>query len=150
MKTLQTLFALLICCYSFAQGTTQEEYNYVTKGYKIQQESGLDMKKGYSIKPLDVMVTGIVSSSNGFKTEANEAFVSASGLYRNAEVKPCAIIIKYYNRGKNFTEYFCIPSADAHETLWDAHLMRIKEFANDAKALIYECTIRTIAQLAKE
>lgn len=27
--------------------TTMEEYNYMTKGYKIQVESGLDMKKGY-------------------------------------------------------------------------------------------------------
>ncbi len=27
--------------------TTVEEYNYMTKGYKIQIESGLDMKKGY-------------------------------------------------------------------------------------------------------
>lgn len=27
--------------------TTMEEYNYMTKGYKIQIESGLDMKKGY-------------------------------------------------------------------------------------------------------
>ena len=29
--------------------TTEEEYNYLTKGYKIQVESGLDMKKGYSL-----------------------------------------------------------------------------------------------------
>jgi len=28
-------------------GTTLEEYNYITKGYKVQIESGLDMKKGY-------------------------------------------------------------------------------------------------------
>lgn len=27
--------------------TTMEEYNYMTKGYKIQIASGLDMKKGY-------------------------------------------------------------------------------------------------------
>jgi hypothetical protein len=27
--------------------TTMEEYNYLIKGYKIQVESGLDMKKGY-------------------------------------------------------------------------------------------------------
>lgn len=28
--------------------TTLEEYNYMTKGFKIQMESGLDMKIGYS------------------------------------------------------------------------------------------------------
>lgn len=32
--------------------TTQEEYNYLTKGYKIQITSGLDTKKGYEIKPI--------------------------------------------------------------------------------------------------
>lgn len=31
--------------------TTLEEYNYVTKGYKIQLESGLDMKQGYKFMP---------------------------------------------------------------------------------------------------
>ncbi len=30
--------------------TTLEEYNYLTKGYSIQVESGLDMKKGYTIE----------------------------------------------------------------------------------------------------
>lgn len=32
--------------------TTEEEYNYLTKGYKVQIESGLDMKKGYEFKDL--------------------------------------------------------------------------------------------------
>lgn len=32
--------------------TTMEEYNYMTKGYKIQIESGLDMKKGYFLKDI--------------------------------------------------------------------------------------------------
>lgn len=32
--------------------TTMEEYNYMTKGYKIQIESGLDMKKGYFFKDI--------------------------------------------------------------------------------------------------
>ena len=29
--------------------TTEEEYNYMTKGYRMQLEGGLDMKKGYII-----------------------------------------------------------------------------------------------------
>ena len=42
----------LLCCQLDsmlirAAATTMEEYNYMTKGYKIQTESGLDMKKGY-------------------------------------------------------------------------------------------------------
>ena len=31
---------------------TQEEYNYLTKGLKVQEESGLDMKKGYYFSKL--------------------------------------------------------------------------------------------------
>ena len=29
---------------------TQEEFNYLTKGLKVQEESGLDMKKGYVLQ----------------------------------------------------------------------------------------------------
>jgi hypothetical protein len=29
--------------------TTEEEYNYITKGYQIQLLSGLDIKKGYAV-----------------------------------------------------------------------------------------------------
>ena len=29
--------------------TTEEEYNYITKGYQIQLASGLDIKKGYAV-----------------------------------------------------------------------------------------------------
>ena len=30
--------------------TTQEEYNYITQGYREQEAKGLDMKSGYSFK----------------------------------------------------------------------------------------------------
>lgn len=129
--------------------TTQEEYNYVTKGYKIQIESGLDMKKGYSIKPIDASVSGIITTSNGFKTEVSEAQLQSSALYRDGEAKPCALIVTYFNRKRNFLEHLCIPSLDAHQTLWDAHFMRVKEFSNDAKALIYECVAKASAYFVK-
>lgn len=32
--------------------TTIEEYNYLVKGYKIQVESGLDMKRGYHFEDI--------------------------------------------------------------------------------------------------
>lgn len=31
---------------------TQDEWNYLTKGLKIQEESGLDMKKGYKLETI--------------------------------------------------------------------------------------------------
>ncbi len=42
-----SLLAQLDTSIIHAVPTTLEEYNYMTKGYKIQVESGLDMKKGY-------------------------------------------------------------------------------------------------------
>ena len=42
----------LFACFSFSQ-TTLEEYNYISKGYKIQLESGLDMKRGYLLEDID-------------------------------------------------------------------------------------------------
>ena len=39
-------------------GTTGDEYNYITKGYKVQIESGLDMKKGYEFRDIDTQESG--------------------------------------------------------------------------------------------
>ncbi len=36
------------------QSTTDIEYNYMTKGYRIEQESGLDRKQGYDVDLLRV------------------------------------------------------------------------------------------------
>jgi len=37
--------------------TTEEEYNYMSRGYKMQVESGLDIKKGYSLmKPIEITI----------------------------------------------------------------------------------------------
>jgi hypothetical protein len=47
-----TLFCQLDSTLVHAAPTTMEEYNYMTKGYKIQVESGLDMKKGYSFEDM--------------------------------------------------------------------------------------------------
>lgn len=49
MRTLLVASFLLLSAVSFAQNTTQEEYNFMTKGYQQLVESGLDMKKGYYI-----------------------------------------------------------------------------------------------------
>jgi hypothetical protein len=52
MKKITLLF-IMFTVFAYSQdkpnGTTLEEYNYMTKGYKIQLSSGLDVKKGYRI-----------------------------------------------------------------------------------------------------
>ena len=83
MKRITLIICLLTTALTFSQekektkefpGTTTEEYNYMTKGYKIQLSSGLDMKNGYSFDNL-----GTINKDNyGFnfqvlmRTEQNE------------------------------------------------------------------------------
>ena len=60
MKTLATPLFFLNKPISFGQEvlnklspTTEAEYNYLTKGYRVQMESGLDMTKGYTFQDMD-------------------------------------------------------------------------------------------------
>lgn len=56
MKNL--LFAILFFCgigstYAQQVSTSEEEYNYLTKGYAAGLETGADIKKGYELKKID-------------------------------------------------------------------------------------------------
>lgn len=99
---------------SFCQ-TTQEEYNYITKGYKVQVESGLDMKKGYSLKDLGDwgLTFGVEKRRCEFKA-----------LIREGQTTPCAIMMVYkrtdITTGANY--YICIPSIDAPDDIWQQTL----------------------------
>ncbi|MBD1259307.1 hypothetical protein HZY62_01800 [Maribacter polysiphoniae] len=67
MKKITFIIFFLITSFSFSQNlnaskahskTTVEEYNYMTRGYKIQISSGLDMKSGYSFDNLGTIIKG--------------------------------------------------------------------------------------------
>lgn len=68
MKNIITLLVTLLSI-SISQGqtkvgiTTEEEYNYMTKGFQVQISNGLDMKKGYKIGK----TTNIEDEYYGFK-----------------------------------------------------------------------------------
>lgn len=136
MKTLLFLALLMVCTIAFTQGTTQEEYNYVTKGYKIQQESGLDMKKGYSIKFYPE------TQSNGLVNWNEKAEVIGGAIFRDGQTNPCALILYYQNKNTGFKEYLCIPSNDADKSLWDAHISRFIDYAADARKILYLCSAK--------
>lgn len=91
-------------------GTTQEEYNYLTKGYKVQIESGLDMKKGYTLKNIDEdFSSAFTSIENGNKKtiiRKNEFKL----LFRDNEKTPCAILMITNRIDNNVKQYFCIPT----------------------------------------
>lgn len=120
MKRIIMLFVALISMSAlFSQKpTTQEEYNYLTKGYRIQIESGLDMKKGYTMKDILVDVTlstGIEKRSTSYK-----------GLYRDGETRPCAILLIYKRLDNNSAPfYFCIPTSESDPSLWQKTIEQI-------------------------
>ena len=85
--------------------TTLEEYNYVTKGYKVQIESGLDMKKGYEFEDVESQTT-------------NERTAKLKVLYRTKSGKKeiAAYMIVYYKTG-NAKQYICIPHPSSEEDI---------------------------------
>lgn len=95
-----------------AQTTTQEEYDYVTLGYKMQLEGGLDMKQGYVLKEIGEWAATFSDGTRGFR------FI---GLYRGTDTKPCAIMAIYGkkdNSATRYAEYYCIPTMEATD-LWE-------------------------------
>ena len=105
------MLTILLSIASVYGQTTQEEYNYITKGYKIQVESGLDMKKGYTLTNL-----GDWGLSYGSQTRACEF----KALIRDGETKPCAIMMIYKRTdiANGARYYICIPSLDAPDDIW--------------------------------
>ncbi|MEL6868103.1 MAG: hypothetical protein AAFP19_27015 [Bacteroidota bacterium] len=86
---------------SAQQGTTLEEYRYLTKGYAYQKEMGLDAtKEGYTIRSL-------------FKHENGIQFL---GLYAIQVLQPQAIlaVIKDSNQKER---YLCMPNNEAAESI---------------------------------
>lgn len=78
--------------------TTLEEYNYVTKGYKIQLESSLDMKKGYALEVVD-------------EATAGERTVTLKKLVKTISTqKKTVAYMLTYKKGNGITEYICIPN----------------------------------------
>ena len=118
-------------------GTTTEEFNYVTKGYKIQKESGLDMKKGYSFKALHQNL------GFGYTMELK-------GLYRDKEKYPCAVLIELTDSGdflnSPYTSYICVPHWNSSKSVWEQYSKSIN--TNNASALSW-CLAKCVAFFAQ-
>jgi hypothetical protein len=119
MKNLIVVLLSLIIVNSYAQKsapTTQDEYTYLTKGLKSQIDAGIGVKPGYKLVDLG-------KHADGGKS------LNISGLIRDNETKPCALLLVYKN-GKDQT-YLCVPSADAAEGLWGAYKDSLKVFGEN-------------------
>lgn len=124
MKVIFTLLITVLIAGCLQAQTTIEEYNYLTKGYKIQIESGLDMKKGYTFKDLFVVSTSYdVIRKATFKA-----------LYRAGQTAPCAIVMIYQKDG-GIAEYVCIPHFLSEEFIWNMYRDRMRIFDNSVPGL---------------
>lgn len=116
MKTILTTLLLGLASLCLTAQTTLEEYNYITKGYKIQLENGLDMKKGYAVV--------------GFFGEAvGDRAMLYNGLYRlDANGKPAtlaAVMVIFQRPSTSFIDYICIPLFGSDKALWDMYFEKI-------------------------
>ena len=124
-----TLILFVIASFTrlFAQ-TTLEEYNYATKGYKIQVESGLDMKKGYLIVDLH---------ENSVETNTDKGIVKRTmkfkGLYRSGEINPCAIMVVFRRFDNDFVDYICLPHWKSSKDIWDLYFNQIKTYTEGGR-----------------
>jgi hypothetical protein len=96
MKNLLIIISFFIAYPNFAQ-TTEEEYLYLTYGYKEQLLKGLDDKKGYRWEPVTdykFILEGGGLPLIGSKERAPGKF-EFEGLYRTHQNAPCAIVAIY-------------------------------------------------------
>ena len=98
MSKLTFFVSLILFSVTVFGQTTLEEYNYVTKGYKVQIESGLDMKSGYRFEDID-------------KIQTEERTVELKSLIKGKGTpKTIAGYLLIYTREGSPVEYICIPN----------------------------------------
>jgi hypothetical protein len=104
MKTIIFIpFLMLICCAGYGQ-TSQEEYNFITKGYRFTVDYGLDMKKEYSVKQL-----------KEYDLTPNCSAV-ISGLFRAGTSDLAGYLLSI--KDGSFEKDICIPTENSTTDIW--------------------------------
>jgi hypothetical protein len=107
MKKTLLAFLLFLSINAFSQ-TSQEEYDYLSKVYGEQRDTGMLVKKGYKVFELTTTFTAFSDTARN---------ISFWGIVRKGQTKPSAILMKYDKLGKG-TVHICIPSIDAPQSMW--------------------------------
>jgi hypothetical protein len=107
---------------AFAQ-TSSEEYNYLTKGYKIQIESGLDIKNGYSFTDLGTFRTN--NRSCEFKSLVKLSTKKSVGT----------LCVFHAANGDKY--YFCIPVEGSDDQLFQQYFISLSAIDNAEAAREY-------------
>ena len=78
--------------------TTDDEYNYLTKGYSLTLENGTDIKAGYELKQIDQDVFGDYSVAYSLFTETS-----------TGKTKAVLITVKKEKGKDDKVRYLCLP-----------------------------------------
>ncbi|MFK7808808.1 MAG: hypothetical protein AB8F74_13475 [Saprospiraceae bacterium] len=126
------LSLLLIPVVAMAQdGTTLEEYRYLTKGYAYQQSMGLDAsKEGYVIKPL----------------AAPTAETEFIGLYKNGFTKVQAVLL-VLQRDTETPIYVCIPNKAAPKTVKDLRKRDLQQLSEPKLKAQYQLALEQLVMV---
>jgi hypothetical protein len=111
--------------------TTMDEYNYMTKGYQVQRESGLDMKRGYETKEICNSYTILNYQNRTFK------FIK---LIRLVDKSCCGIIVEYTmmsDKGIKTIKYFAVPQMNSSDDIWKLVRQNIFDFNNKDVGIAY-------------
>jgi hypothetical protein len=96
-----------------ADGTTEKEFAYISKGYQEDALSGRDIINGYEVE--------LISSNATLVTE-NRLSVSRSTLVyrliRKETKETAAFMIKNVRKDNGTTEIFCLPNANSDNSIW--------------------------------
>jgi hypothetical protein len=106
MKTLLIALFVSTSFISFSQNTTQEEYNFMTKGFQQLVESGLDMKKGYYI-----------SDTLAFTTQGQKYEFYFLNLIRQKDKSLAGTIVIAYSKPWNRRYYLGMTAAQNNNSI---------------------------------
>lgn len=118
--------------------TTLEEYNYMTKGYEIQQKSGLDMKKGYDIENIKTFLKGkyIFRFKALIRTEEKQiagiiiighSDVSGRDYYLGMPINNRQLQLVFESDIRNWDESMTTAYAQAVSELYSSNLLNLDE-----------------------
>jgi len=119
LKLLWMCGLVLTTCLSVKSQTTDEEYLYVTYGYKEQLLKGLDDKDGYSWSTLAEFPFVNASGNLLWKKSIPSKFVF-EGLYRDDESRPCAIVAIYKEKADMARKdglFICLPHPESGQDI---------------------------------
>lgn len=91
-------------------------------GYEDKVNKGQDMKKGYTLSLME---------RTSLKVNGVERVIEFQGMVREGQKFPCGIIVTSTRLDNNVKAFWCLPSNDAPQRMWDQALAEMpKRFDN--------------------